>query len=220
MRLLTTLLKAVVLMAPWIVWAISERDLSVYLSSQVPPGQVYYVLSKLFGLVAISLVWWQCMAALSRNNPLSLGFEPLKRRAHIALGVSLAAMCVLHAGFFITAVSIRAGHFAGGLLLPHFFSGYYKFYVTLGLIALWCVFAVMWAGKMRKNNPKFYGYMHKLALAVFALGFLHGISVGTETRFGAMTYVYALMAISFFIALVGKGLNSLVLPAGQNKQQI
>jgi hypothetical protein len=43
--------------------------------------------------------------------------------------------------------------------------------------------------------------VHHGALPALALGYLHGISIGSETRYGLMAYVYAFIGLSILAAV-------------------
>lgn len=191
---------AVALMIPVFVWIISVGNPSAYFTTRVPPGQALYVLSKLCGLVAIGLFWFQCMTALARFSPVLAGFVHLSRRQHAALGVGTFIMILLHLLLFISASSVRTGHLAFSLLLPQLNKGYFAFYVSLGAVAFWVLVAVVIAGTLRLRGHVSWKWPHRLSIVTFILVFLHAVAIGSETRYGLMAYVYAFMALSLMTA--------------------
>lgn len=51
------------------VWLTSVGNPLDYLRYELPPGQALYILSKLLGLVALALLWLQCLTALAQRSP-------------------------------------------------------------------------------------------------------------------------------------------------------
>lgn len=200
-RLLVPAVCIVTVSIPVLVWLISTHGPLAYFVNEVPPGQRFYILSKLFGLLALALFWFQCMAALARFAPALRGFLSLSRQQHVWIGASTFALIVIHIGLFVAASTLRTGHLALPLLIPKFDQGFYTSFVSLGAIAFWILVAVIVAGVFRARGAEVWRWVHRASLVVFTLGFLHGITIGTETRFGLMKYVYAFIALSLATAV-------------------
>lgn len=200
-RLLVPLVCAATLLIPVLVWLISTQGPIAYFIHEVPPGQRFYIISKLFGLLALTLFWLQCMAALARFAPALRGFLILSRRQHAWIGSITFVFVLVHIGLFITASTLRTGHLALPLLVPKFDQGFYAACVSLGAVAFWILLAVIAAGVLRSRGYEVWRWIHRASLVVFAIGFLHGISIGTETRFGLMKYVYAFIGLSLATAV-------------------
>lgn len=182
------------LIVPAALWASTLGNPLIYLHHDVPPGQALYVISKLFGLLALSLFWFQALAALARGVP-QLGFLQLGRETHRRLGLTLFALALAHACLFFAAASLRSGHLALGLLTLRFDNGFFAFYTTLGLIALLLFPLGIAAGFLRARFSSLR-WLHRVWAVAFVLVFLHGMNIGTETRLGLMFYVYVFMAVS------------------------
>jgi predicted ferric reductase len=200
-RLLVPAVSAVTLLIPVVVWLISTHSPLEYFTHAVPPGQRVYILSKLCGLLALALFWLQCMTALARSAPAVRGFFSLTRRQHVMLGVTTFVLVLTHLGLFIAASSIRTHHFALPLLVPKFDQGFYSSFISLGAIAFWILLAVLVAGILRARGFQVWRWLHRASLLVFALGFLHGLVIGSETRFGLMKYIYAFIGLSLAAAV-------------------
>jgi predicted ferric reductase len=200
-RLLVPAVCIVTLAIPVLVWLISTNGPVAYFVNEVPPGQRFYILSKLFGLLALALFWLQCMAALARFVPALRGFLSLSRKHHIWIGASTFTLVLFHIGLFVTASTFRTGHLALPLLMPKFDQGFYASFVSLGAIAFWILLAVIVAGVLRLRGGEVWRWLHRASLVVFTLGFLHGITIGTETRFGLMKYIYAFIGLSLATAV-------------------
>jgi predicted ferric reductase len=200
-RLLVPLVCAATLLIPVLVWLISTHGPIAYFIHEVPPGQRFYIVSKLFGLLALTLFWLQCMTALARFAPALRGFLSLSRRQHVWIGATTFVLVAVHIGLFLTASTLRTGHLALPLLVPKFDQGFYSANVSLGAVAFWILLAVTAAGLLRLRGHQIWRWVHRASLVVFALGFLHGIAIGTETRFGLMKYIYAFIGLSLATAV-------------------
>lgn len=193
---------ALTLAMPFASWLIATGNPFAYLSHAAPAGQALYVMSKLFGLVTIVLLWLQAMSALAKNTPALQGFLRIRGAHHALLGLAVLASASLHAALFIGASTLRTHHVALDLLVPTFSHGFYRTFVSVGAIAFWLLLIVVLAGWRRFAGYARWRWVHRLAFAVFGLGFLHGIVVGSETRFGLMKYVYAFVGLSVAAALL------------------
>jgi predicted ferric reductase len=140
------------------------------------------------------------MASCAR--PLGLPAKGWTVAAHRNLGIAVAVLAMLHAGLFITGVSMRAGHFAAGLLVPNFGGAYYASMVSLGVTAAWLLMAVLLVAALRNRPGLQWQWPHRLALPVFGLVFFHSLLVGSESRVGAMPYLYGIMGVLFCAALI------------------
>lgn len=189
---------------PFAVWFVSTDSPAAYFSAAVPPGQTFYVFSKLFGLLAMVMLWFQAMAALAKDTPALEGFPRLQGRQHAVFGVVLFVVVLVHLSLFVVASTLRTKHSALDLLLPTFEHGYYRAMVGLGAIAFWMLVLVMFAGWRRLRGVVPWRWIHRLGFIVFSLGFLHGITVGSETRFGLMKYVYAFIGLSLGTAVISR----------------
>lgn len=184
------------LLIPPVAWLMSSGDPLAYFTHHVPPGQLLFVASKLCALMALVLFWLQCMMALSRIAPALHGFFQLSRRQHIVLGCTTALMVVLHVGLFVTASTLRTKASALDMLVPTFTHGYYRSNIGLGAIAFWVLFVGMLGGTLRLWRGTAWRWVHRAVFVVFTLGFLHGVAIGSETRFGLMKYIYAFVGLS------------------------
>lgn len=193
---------AAALIIPVVVWLVSVGDPFKYMHSRVPPGQALYVSSKLCGLLALALFWFQCMTALARFAPILRDFLHLGRVQHALLGAGTFALASAHVFLFVGASSMRTGHSDWAVLIPTFDRGYFAVYVSLGVIAFWLLLAVVIAGVFRRLGNLKWEWVHRSFVIVFALAVLHGIAIGSETRFGPMGYIYAFFGLSL-VASVG-----------------
>lgn len=185
-----------------IVWLQATGNPAAYFASQVPSGQTLYVLSKLCALLSIVMLWFQAMATLARATPVLDGFPMLDRRGHVFFGAATLVLVLSHLLLFIAASTFRTGQAAFDLLLPAFDQGYYRMMVGLGAIAAWLLMLVIVGGWLRLKGSRVAKWLHRLVFAAMSIGFVHGMTVGSETRFGLMKYVYAFMGLSLATAVI------------------
>jgi hypothetical protein len=185
-----------------LVWLDATGNPIAYFSSDVPPGQTFYVFSKLCALIAIVMLWFQSMAALAKTTPALRGFPILRGRAHAGFGIATVLVIVAHLSLFIAASTLRTGHLPLDLLVPAIDQGYFRTMVGLGAIAFWLLVLAVIAGWIRYRGTWAARWVHRLVFAVIGIGFVHGLTVGSETRFGLMKYVYAFIGLSLGTALL------------------
>lgn len=190
------------MLLPLLVWINVEGNPWEYLFNQVPSGQAFYIFSKLLGLYAFFLVWLHIIWVLLKKTALYSVMPSWKLHYHQIMGISLIAIIILHIAFFITAVSLRNGVFSLALLFPDF-SDYYHGLLGLGVLALWLLPLIVYAGYRLKKNQKKQG-LHHTTFLFYVLIFVHSIGAGSETKSGVLFWVYLLMGISVLLAILSK----------------
>lgn len=190
-----------IVISPFVYWFQTLGDISIYFQYEIPAGQTYYVFSKLAGMYALMLVWLQIVLALLKHSIFGQYLNFWTVGFHRKLGTSAALCVVLHAGLFVAAVSLRQAHFDYGLLLPNFNHGFYALTITLGVLALYLIFAVIITGILRHYKFACLNWIHRFAIVAFILAFIHSLLIGTETRFNVMTFSYIVMGNILLFAL-------------------
>ena len=199
------LVLALVCCAPLIVWlATVHHPLSYVRFGGMPPGQQFYLIAKLAGLLAFCLFWTQCVLALARHAPVVPGFPSSDLRLHRRLGLATAGLILVHVGCFVAATTMRTGHPPWDLLLPVFDQGFYKFNIGLGVVAFWLVCFTVFAGWRVSRGARRWKAIHLLWPAVFGLAFWHAFTIGTESRFGGMRYLVLALVASLALALLAR----------------
>lgn len=167
-------------------------DPADYFRFQVLPGQFLFILVKASGLSAMALLLFQVVLGLGRKalpTAMTIG-------QHKALGAATLLVIVFHLTAFVVAASMRNKIPTLDLLWPNF-HGYYRTWLSVGLIGFWVlclgIAAMLRGGAWRR--------LHWLMLVGFVLAYLHSLLVGSETRAGAMVYVYAAYAIAVLSTL-------------------
>lgn len=191
--------------APLLAWLGTVNDPISYVRlNGLPPGQQFYLIAKLAGLIAFCLFWLQCMLTLARYVPVVPGFPVSDLHLHKRLGFATALLIVLHAGLFILAASLRTGHASWDLLLPNFTHGHYRMNVGLGAIAFWIVCLTVFAGWRTSCGHRHWKAVHQLWPFVFGLAFVHAFAIGTESRFGAMRYLVLFIVVTLAMAAIAR----------------
>jgi len=192
------LLMAVV---PALIWLQSTGDISIYFEYETPPGQVYYVLSKLTGMYAVFLLWLQVVFALAKKTRMGEKLPLQSINFHRNLGILSFSTLVLHIALFVTAVSIRKAYFAYELLLPDISHGFYAFAMTLGVFAFYGLILVVIAGYIRRRGVQSAKWFHRVSVVALYLTLVHCLLIGTETRYLIMMAIYIFMICTLTVTL-------------------
>ena len=202
--MITTALLAFAMFAALAQWMIAVGPLDRLFDPSLPPGQSFYLMAKLFGMLAATLLIFQVSAALLSALPQTKHFVAFSRQDHRVLGLIVVLLILAHAGSFIAAASVRGDHLALHLLWPSLTSGSYSRGVSFGAIGFWLVMAgagaaiAVWAVRGLRHRP----WLHRLAPIGGALGLVHAVWIGSEKLY---VVVVAALALCFFlIALVGR----------------
>lgn len=163
-------------------------------AAELPPGQHFYLAAKLLGMLAMSLALVQVAFSVFGR----LGQLRLPRADHKVLGAAIAALIVLHACAFVTAVSLRNGHATLHLFLPDMLNGSYNRGLGIGVFGFWLVLAGTLLPAVWRRLPRL---VHRLAPLAVSLGLVHALWIGSEK-----TYLWTLLAL--FVAV---GLTAAVL---------
>jgi len=188
---------ASIIAIPITLWLYSVGNPTDYLDAHVPRGQLLYILSKLAGLIGLSLIALQIVLVYTRNHPW-FRFIGWTRVMHRALGISLFAMVSLHVGLFIAAASLRSGKLALGPLSLRFNQGFYDQMVSLGAIAYFLLLVVVTAGVFIDKYRQYYS-LHRIhgiiVLVLTCIATVHSFSIGSETKSVPMFIFYALLSL-------------------------
>lgn len=196
------------LSVPLVTWLWSTEALREHLSHQVPAGQYLYLGSKLAGLYAVVLLWAQLVYGL-------LGFGARARLGiergvafHRQVGLTVWLLIALHGALFVTAVSVRTQHIAWQYVVPSAGDGYYRAMVSVGVCALMVLSASAAAALTRNRWPRRWRHVHRGMYLVAALAAWHSLSIGSESRMGAMPYLYGLMGMVLLAAFAWRWRSS------------
>lgn len=193
-----------VLATPIAAWLISVGNPLEYFAYDLPPGQALYIGAKIAGLLAFFMLWIQCILGLVRRAPVLNGFPPIEPQLHRFLGLVTLLLALIHVGCFFGAASLRAGSPAWSLFWPNFSHGYFNAFVSVGLIALWCLLLGIFAGWRTSRGDRRWRGIHMAWSVVFVLVFLHTYTIGSESRFGAMRYVLLFMGASLLLVALSR----------------
>lgn len=204
MKTLVDALVAVALLLPGLVFLTNTGDVAYYLRRPSPAGQIPYVISRLFALYALTLIWLQILlGALRREIERGLGVQRLVR-LHTRLGVVTLALMGGHVALFQLGATLRSGQFPTPNLAPDYFGPFYPSHIALGATALYLALLGGLAAGLR-GKPWLRGVwrkVHALNYAVFALGAWHGLAIGSETRLQPLPAL-----CFFFVATIASALG-------------
>lgn len=189
------LVYAVALLAlPALAWFLSVGDIRDYFLPSVPTGQVFYIFSKLTGLLALSLITLQISLMVGRR----VRFVRVSRRWNLSrhrwLGVATMLMVFAHVALFISATTLRAEHLTWHLLLPRFQSGFYDQMVSLGALGFFLILLIGWFGRFAYRSHA--RMLHRFFVAVMiVLVMVHSYAIGSESNSPIMLIYYVLLSL-------------------------
>lgn len=185
------------------VWLKSVGNPLAYIVSGYPPGQGYYIFSKLMGLVSLIVFGIQGLTGVYR--PFFNKIFPQK--AHQYLGVAVFTAMLLHVAGFLTATTIRSGYFTGHLLLPDV-DDFYHARITVGVGAL-LLTTIAVSSRAIRIEP-LAKYLHWLTIPAVYLASWHALAIGTETRTPLIQTLIFIILVALSIGLLNnvyKGLS-------------
>lgn len=197
---------AAFLILPVIVWTISVGNVLDYLDSAVPDGQLVYILSKLAGLLALSLLTLQISLMAARHAGVTVSaFAPAgawRASHHRMLGVLTILCASLHIGLFVAAASLRSDHVTWHLLLPRFANGFYDAMVSLGALGFYALCVAGLIGVyVRRSSMTLPA--HKLLVSILSLlVVIHSYAIGSESNTTLMRIYYLILIAILTMSVV------------------
>jgi predicted ferric reductase len=196
--------------APFAIWWSSVQHPMAYVRlGGLPPGQTLFVLAKLAGLLAVVALWMQAMLALAGRMPLLRVLPASTLRQHRRMGMVTALLVLGHVVLFIVATTLRKQALAIDLLWPNLDHGYYFFNVSLGAFAFWLMTLTVFAGWRVSCGARHWRFVHLLWPVLVGLVFFHALTIGSESRFGAMRGVMVALAVTAAIGGLARWLTML-----------
>ena len=182
----------------WTLNVISPWELFEH---ELPPGQWFYLISKLVAQYAFLFLTIQIifgfLLAYKANQ-----VKWLTVKVHRTVGICVLFSTMMHACLFIVAAWIRAGHFPLAVLGLHFDEGYYNLYISVGFLSACLLIVVVLIGLSRNFLPnRIFRYGHRLAWLVWILGFCHSVAIGTETS-GKLVWSWFYLIAAALIGLL------------------
>jgi predicted ferric reductase len=171
-------------------------------------GQLPWFTSRGFGLVALALLTASVVMGLGISGRMSgkLLSKPLLFELHSFLSVLTVVFIVVHVG------ALMFDHYlafsVADLILP-FGSPYRPLPVTLGVVAAWLTVALVVSFWIRNYlGRRVWRTFHYTSFVAWLLGFVHGLTAGTDTSAPLVMLAYWLAA-----ALIGALLTYRILDA-------
>lgn len=183
------------------LWLDNTPSLWTYLSASAPAGQVEYVLSKLCGLLGVSLLLSQFIIGLSNRLAPKAPAFPHSTRLHAQIGLLTVVIVVLHVLLFILAAKSRGDAHFYLLLLPLWSDDSYRQGLSLGALAVWLLPAVTVGGVLRYFRPPTttIRYLHRLVGITIFLTILHALRVGSEITLVVFLFLVGLWVLAWLL---------------------
>jgi predicted ferric reductase len=203
-RLACALILAILLAVPLAAFAYNVRGPLQYLGPNPPPGQPAYIMMRVAGHVAFVLMFAQLVvgsSAVALSRWLDWGGLV---RFHRGLGLFTIGAVLSHPLLFGWGRTLRAGkEQVSTTLLPHLGVNYWETMLALGAFALYAAILAAAAAMLgRRIGERAWRIVHAMNYAAFFLAFFHAISIGSETRFPAVTIEYSILAGAAAVALL------------------
>ena len=196
------LIPAILIIVPAVALISVNHGLMGFLRDSAPGGQMLYLLSKICGLCAFTLLFLQVLITIFRKTKMSLSFLETGNAFHIALGVIIFLVVLLHGSLFVSAVSLRSGHLALHLLLPDLTNGYYARGVSLGVISLYLIVISVifgYTSRKLKSRSGVFARGHLLVYLLAITVLIHARMIGSEIQSGWLQAFYWLVMACFAV---------------------
>ena len=172
----TTLVSAsMVVLLTWLY--LQARGLGDAVRLYAPPGQTLYVLSRWVALGAFVLLCWQLISSVLQRGD---------RVRHVLSGLVILLMVAVHAGLFVSAVSMRQGELALAMLLPDFTQGYYQQGLSFGVLGLLSLLFAAAGGAVAARSGKRWLKGHRLVYLAVVFTALHAYMIGSDISLGVL----------------------------------
>jgi predicted ferric reductase len=174
-----------------------------------PSTQVFWVVSRALGIVAIVLLSLSVSLGLAMSGRLLRrpGVPARLKHLHEACTLVTLGVVAAHGGVLLLDGWLRPS--VAGVTLP-FALAYRPLWTGLGVIGGWL--ALILAGSFyvrRVIGGRTWRWLHRWTLAVYALALVHAVGAGTDGRSSWMLAVLTVMVAPNIFALVLR-----LLPAG------
>lgn len=153
-----------------------------------------WTLARASGFTSYALMWCLVALGIALSHPALRGVSRRRQllvlRVHVILTVFTVAFTALHVVVLATDPWAHVGW--GGALVP-MASDYRPIPVTLGVVALWAaLLTALTAALAGRMLGRLWWPVHKVAVVVFALTWLHGVLAGSDTT--ALVSIYLISA--------------------------
>lgn len=195
-RILAVLAVAALLLLPLGALTRQTGTMAYYLGQGYPPGQGAYIMMRVAGHLAYSLVFLQILVGLlHRPFQRALGLGPLLP-VHRSLGLAAFLLAVSHPVLFEWARQLRTGQSSiAATFWPPRDHGFYELHQFFGALGLYLLLIGVLAGVYGPRlAPKAWRAVHAVNYAVFFLVWYHSLRIGTSTRIGALPLLYTVLA--------------------------
>ncbi len=177
----------------------------IYATGQIVPATSdrqaelqYWMAARATGIVAFLLLTLQVALGLVLSHPTNRSTWNLSKRIfpwHEHLWVFVMAFLIAHVVSLV--IDPKSGVSLGGALIPGL-AEYRSSPVAIGTFALYAFVVTAVTARWTKLLPRGAWLMlHRLALLIFVMGWMHGVLAGTDTSALEPLYIGAGLAVTF-----------------------
>ena len=195
-RVLAVLALVALLLLPLTAMTRQTGTMTYYLGQDYPPGQSAYIMMRVAGHLAYTLVFLQIVLGLL-HRPLqrALGLGPLLS-VHRSVGLAAFLLALSHPILFEWARQLRTGQSTiTATFWPPIDHGFYELHQYFGAMGLYLLLIGVLAGVYGPRlAPKAWRAVHAVNYMVFFLVWYHSLRIGTSTRIGMLPVLYTVLA--------------------------
>lgn len=210
-RLVAALAVAALLFIPFASMTSQTGAMSYYMGEDYPPGQSAYIMMRIAGHLAYTLIFIQIVIGLLHGRIqkwLDIGnMVPV----HRSLGLTAFLFALSHPVFFEWARQLRTGQSTVFLTFwPPTNTGFYELHQFFGAMGLYILVVGVLAGVVGPRlAPKAWRTVHYINYAVFFLVWYHSFRIGTSTRIGLLPILYTVLATAVAVLVAWRLKTSL-----------
>ena len=210
-RIVAALAVAILLFVPLATMTSQTGAMSYYMGEGYPPGQSAYIMMRISGHLAYTLIFIQIVIGTLHGRIekwLGIGnMVPI----HRSLGLTAFFFALSHPIFFEWARQLRTGQSTVvATFWPPTNTGFYELHQFFGALGLYTLVAGVLAGVVGPRlAPKAWRTVHYINYGVFFLVWYHSFRIGSSTRIGFLPILYTVLATTVLVVVAWRLKTSL-----------
>lgn len=196
--LIPTIFFIVFLIPGYTYFIVNSDETSLLFSSNLDSTSKAYILFRLFGLYAFTLIWSQTILG-PFMNPLRRLYGAVVLKIHRVEGVFAFTFAILHPLLFYTAYLSSPNNRGVLFALEDYLGKNLLIYGMLGQLALFLMACTVISALLARYI-RVWRTIHFLNYLIFILVFVHSFKIGSDVRTELLQSLYLFFAITFLLA--------------------
>ncbi len=194
-RLIAGALVAALFLLPLFTLTRQTGAMTYYLGEGYPPGQSAYIMMRVAGQLAFTLVFLQIVLGLQHRRIERWLDLPSLVPVHRSVGLAAFLIALSHPILFEWARQLRTGQSTVTVTFwPPWRTGFYELHQLFGALGLYLLLVGVLAGVFGPRlAPRAWRTVHYVNYVVFFLVWYHSIRIGTSTRIGLLPALYTVL---------------------------